>query len=763
MRTAKRVWTCRRAAPGVHTVPGRSVLGRGVFLAAAFAASGLPAVALPVRVELDWPSARPGFAHARPRIQALRTAGPAVGGAPIAVEGGPDGVNLDLGEGVWHLQAEAPGYWSQGAEVVVGRQAPASVRLTLWPAASLHGEVQTAGGDPLPRALELRLSAVPGPPGEIELRCQIDGAAWSCVGPAGLFDVRLSAAGYAPRYAWEVNLEAAASTDLGRTVLRRAASVFGRATLRNGSDPEGPCRATLRADLTRRGPMEPERGGASEDETSPAVALSRHGYFHLVDVPPGGHLLAVECPAASAVRELRVPEDGEVRIDPLLLEELTLDIVLTPGVDPEGRPWRLTVDATAPRWRRIAHRATASTQGRWTQRGLTAGSYRVAVESEAGMPWLQRVFELDESTGSLALRVGLVAVAGQVLLSAQPLSASLVFFNEAGGEPVRLTSDDRGRFEGLLPVAPDVLETRWTVEVHAAQPPINRRLESVSVPSPAGEASTWLELALPMVAVRGTVVSEGGAPQSGAQVTFEDTGSGARTIVATDDAGSYEVLELPAGSYTALAESAEGASERTVVEVEEGVEGELHLVLDRSERVVFYVVGSEGPVADASVQVWIPPGVPRGFLRTDPDGRFEADLPPGTTEVGLTVGAPGHALKLTRLPVSTEQTITLGASGGTLVLDLERLGSAADASATPYLIHDGAIEAAAALAAWGAAAAVGTSGGGPAVVEAVEPGSYALCLAAPEELAALWQGALPPSRCGRGAVEEGRTLVLPPP
>jgi hypothetical protein len=96
------------------------------------------------------------------------------------------------------------------------------------------------------------------------------------------------------------------------------------------------------------------------------------------------------------------------------------------------------------------------------------------------------------------------------------------------------------------------------------------------------------------------------------------------------------------------------------------------------------------------------------------------------------------------------------------VLDFERLGSAADASTTPYLVHDGAIEAAAALAAWGAAGA-GTSGAGPAVVEAVEPGGYALCLVAPEELAALWQGALPPNRCARGSVEEGRTLTLPPP
>src|SRR5512143_2069779 len=114
--------TPRQAASNVRLVPGRSVLGRGVLLAAAFAVCGSPAVALQVRVALDWPSGRPASALARARVQALRTAGLAVGDVPIELEGGLDGVALDLGEGLWHVQAEAPGYWSQGAEVVVGRQ-----------------------------------------------------------------------------------------------------------------------------------------------------------------------------------------------------------------------------------------------------------------------------------------------------------------------------------------------------------------------------------------------------------------------------------------------------------------------------------------------------------------------------------------------------------------------------------------------------------------------------------------------------------------
>jgi len=751
------------------------VLRRVSLLAAALAACASPAAALPVRVGLEWPADPPTSAMARVHIQAIRTAGPAAGGLPVEAEAAPDGASLDLGGGVWEVRASAPGYWSDGVEVIVQGRTPASVRLALWPAASLHGEILTDGSGPLPRDLEVRLSAVPAPAREITasgeaadeappspshatLRCRIDGGAWSCLGPAGVFDVQMEAAGYAPRYAWDVSLEAAARVDLGRTVLRRAASVFGRAVRSDGSNPQGPCRATLQANVKRRGSPEPIPENAADGETGVSVPLSRRGYFHVVGVPPGAHLLGIECPAASAFHELHVQADGETRVDPpLRLEELTLDVAVTPKVDAEGRPWQITVEATAPRGRRIARKAAASADGRWTRPGLTAGSYRVAVESSDGTPWLQRVFELGADSGPLSLRVGFVEVAGRVRLGAQPLRTRLVFINEAGGDPVTLASDDDGRFQGLLPAPPGVLETRWTVEAHAAHPPINRRLEGVSVRPAAGETTVWVDLGLPMFAVRGTVVSEGGEPESGAQVTFEDTRNAARTVTATDDEGSFELSELPPGSYTALAESTHGVSERSAFEVTEGLESELHLVLGRSERIAFYVVSGQGPVADAAVQVWIAPGVPRVFARTDAEGRFEADLPPGNTEVGLTVGARGHALKLARVPVSNEPTITLGASGGRLVLDLQPPGRGGDGSATPYLVHDGAIEAAGALAGWGG---VDPSGAGPTVIEAIEPGIYALCLARPEELADLWRGPLPSNRCRKGSVEPGGTLTL---
>jgi hypothetical protein len=548
----------------------------------------------------------------------------------------------------------------------------------------------------------------------------------------------------------------------------RAASVFGRAVLKDGSNPTGPCRATLLAEVDRRGAPGPNAENVPDDKTTFSVRLSAMGYFRFNAVPPSKYVLVVGCSTASSIRELDVQAAREFRINPpLLLEDLTLEVAITPKVDPEGQPWQITVDATMPRLRRIADNA-ATTDGRWARRGLVAGNYRVNIARSDGKPWLQRFFNLSAQSGQLALRLPFIRVSGDLRLSTQPVSARLVFHNEAGGEPVTLTSDENGYFQGLVPVTPGVQETEWTVEAQSENPPISRRLLGVKLRTD-GETSAWLDLALPVFAVHGSVVSSTGKPQSGVQVTFEDTNTGARTSTATGNAGGFEVQDLSPGKYTAVAESIDGVSDSAAFEVREGTECELKLVLNPSERVPFYVVSSQGPVADAAVQVWVPPGASYWFTRTDQNGHFEVKLPPGTAEVGLTVGAQGYVLKLTRLQVSRDNdqpnanTVTIDSNGGVLVLNLQPPGQLSDGSMTPYLVHKGAIEAVGTLVGLGTYQADG-SGGGQSVVEAIEPGVYSLCLVGdPAELSAFWFGTSPSNRCRTGSVEKGETLTLSPP
>lgn len=748
-----------------------------ILLGTALALSSLHAAASPVRVTFDWPGGAPS-STTRVHVRAVRLAGYSNKDAPIEADGQPDGLSLNLGPGVWQLQASASGYWSHESEVAVSSQSPA-IRLALWPAATLRGTITSADAETLPATVQVSLTTAPPSsptpqstpaPSRAELHCPIANGAWVCIAPAGLFDMRLEAAGYAARYEWGTSLKAGETLDLGRTELRQTASVFGRAIRKDGSAPPAPCRAILEPDLSRRGVGDADAKNAASDDKTFSVPLTSRGYFQVVGLQPGRHTLDIKCHEASAFREVVVQARGETRIDsPIQLEELALDIVLSPKVDPRGLPWQLTIDETSPSYRRITNKALASADGRWARRGLRSGNYRVTVTSSDGTLWLQRYLNLRADT-PLSLHLASVRVAGRVSLSMQPVRARLIFSNNGGSESATLTSDDNGRFQGLLPVRPGVQETSWTVDAHVTQPPVKQRLLGINVHPAAEGTRAWLDLDLPMIAVRGSVVSPDGQPQGGAEVSFQDS-TGTRTTTSTGDAGNFEMADLPAGMYTAVADSPQGTSDPMSVQVFDHQESELKLVLNPFRHAAFYVVSANGPVANAAVQVWIAPGVPQAFARTDQDGRFEVPLPSGVTELGLTVGAPGYALKMTRLTLPTDNqdglpsdanTIRLDQANSTLVLNFQPPGRTLDPSATLYLVHGRTLQDARTVAGWGADQVAGSLDA-PTVVDAVDPGDYALCTVSdPNQLTALWSGKLPSDTCQKGSIDEGGKLTLAP-
>lgn len=758
-----------------------------ILLFAALLLYGLLAEALPVQVVIKWPSNTPASSRGSVHVHATRTAGSGANAAPVETEAGPDKTVLNLSDGIWQVQASAPGYWSQEVEVEVAGHVPVEVSLALWPAASLRGEVSMVEGDALPSTLELQLTATPFAdqpnsiqvpaqrtevgPTRAELHCRIHAGAWSCLGPTGLFDVRLEASGYAPQYEWAVRINSAENFDFGRTELRKTTSVFGRVVRKGGSELPGACLATLRPDMARRSPaladQEPE--GGPEAKTNLSTTLNARGYFQVAGMTPGRYSLYVGCNGGSAFRELVVQPGVETRIDPPLpLEELTLDVSLMPRTDPAGQPWRLIVDETAPHFLRIANKVAAEADGRWIKRGLMAGSYHIVVVGSGGTSWLQQNFDLGTSTRPLLLRVGSLSVAGRVTTGSRPVHASLRFTKNAGGETATLMSDDNGRFQGLLPSG--LQESSWSVEAHLLQPLVIQRLQNVKLPPGAGSGTTWLDLELPAIPVHGSVVSPDDKPQPNVQVTAEDS-NGARTTTSTDSTGRFEISSLPPGKYTAVADAYDGSSDRVPFEKTEGGGSELKLVLNPYKRTKFLVVSNQGPVADAAVQVWIAPGVPRAFVRSDDSGHFDVGLPPGTTEVGLTVGAPGYAIKLTRQPIASggdepadAHTINLDAAAGTLVLNFHAPDRPMDNSAMLYLVHNGAIQDARTLAGWGTdQAGVGdnASGNVPVTIDTVEPGDYALCVITDQsQVAAIWSGALPSNRCSKGSLDQDETLTL---
>ena len=322
-----------------------------------------------------------------------------------------------------------------------------------------------------------------------------------------------------------MSLEAAAATDLGRTVLRRAASVLGRAVRRDGSSPQGPCRATLRADVAaaRRAGARSGRRARRRDELLRAPQPTRL-------LPPRRR------PARRPCAGRRMP-GGERR----------------PRAARGGGPRDPDRSSAAARRADARHRRHAGGRSRGPALAAHRGHHRAALAADRGQghglggralgtawphgrhlscrrqeadgtQWLQRFFELGAGSGPLSLRLGFVGVAGRVRLGTQPLRARLVFFDEAGGEPATLASDDDGRFQGLAAGRArrpgDPLDRRGARGATADQPAPGAASACRRLPA---RRAAWLELALPIVAVRGTVVLGGGPARSGVQVVLRET------------------------------------------------------------------------------------------------------------------------------------------------------------------------------------------------------------------------------------------------
>jgi hypothetical protein len=432
-------------------------------------------------------------------------------------------------------------------------------------------------------------------------------------------------------------------------------------------------------------------------------------------------------------------------------DRLPLDVAVVPATDPWGRPWRLDVFRHARDRYRVAVEAKVSMAGRWKSDPLPPGSYQVDLLAGEGSRWTSRPFELKRGSRALVLEAPALRVLGSVLAGRRPLAAKLVFTEDVTHARVVLESGDDGLFRGHLPSPRDA---SWTVDVSAVTPPVSHQLEGVRVPAAEGDKETWLDLMVPAASVRGTVRAEDGRPQQNAQVLAESLDEpGPAHAATTDEEGRFELRRLPPGSYRLVAEGTHGYSDPEEAQVGDAIEPEIELVLDRRKRLVSgQVLSAAGPVPGAIVRVRHVPGTPPGSTLTDADGRFEVQVPSDLENVGITVGAPGHALAIARIAVSGpgSAAIRLATGGGTLVLEGIGPGEGGSDTAALFVTHNGGLESVDALAEW-----AGRNGGGPEgdrlVVPNVEPGLYRLCRMRPRDVEAV---------CRNGRLDGGNTLRL---
>ncbi len=686
-----------------------------------------------------------------------------------------DGIVARLPERtVWRVAAEVDGYWSPGVVLTAGIGAgPSSRAVPLWPMGHLTGRIRLADDGDLPEELTARFASPPlTPEGVIPqatVACPVaEGGRWTCALPAGTVDLGLRAPGFVAHYSWGLKIPPGGTRSMeGALILRRGASVIGRVEVSEGK--LAPEHATARL-LPRVGPG----GGASRlkqrlERTAASAAVHKNGFFQFAGITPGSYVAAVEHPGFATARlfPVEVFPGAETRLEtPLVLRPpLTLELQISPQHDWLESPWNVTVlrasEHSAGFDDRPLHRGPAP-DGRIRLPEQAPGRFSVHVADSTGNRFFHDPNVVVEGPDDAIQRIEieLVAVRGVLLLGEEPLAGTVWFGGRHGAERVRMDTTADGELAGLLPHG-----GTWTVEVEAAQPVLEAKLEVEIRDDDA------LEIRLPDTELFGRVVDEVGQPVPGARVSLstpERHGSGA----ASGSEGEFWFRGFPAGQVVVSARISQGEqlrySDSTRLPAQETLPvGPVELRLrHRTRELSARVVSVRGPVAGARVhlQPLEPPAGPGSRSHTELDGTFSAQVPHDAVLVRAIVLAPGHALQAFTVPVADEAPeLWVAEVGGTLDISWPADPEALPTGAEVILLQNDHLLASSLLHQWARGHGRNLENG-RLLVPNLAPGAYRLCLRIPAKVGAAlaagrrWEEAL--SGCSAGYLAHGSSLSL---
>ncbi len=686
---------------------------------------------------------------------------------PLASRG-PTPLTLPAGD--WWVVVEGPDAWALYQRAQLGPEG-AQLRVPVWPGGRVEGTLRMPPGEPLPPEVKLRFALAPGDPtAEARrpepalLRCKVlpEGKRFECRVPAFTLDLGLRAEGYATHHRWDLPVPHGQVVKVGELTLEKGASVVGWVATEDGSALSPSATATLEpAGLAT--PLETAPPARSELVRRKAPIHER-GFFHFDGVAPGEYVVtARQEPFGPASATVRVLENLEAELaGPLLLAKPeTLALEIHPPQDPSGFPWRVLVhksDRRRNRGERVRE-VELPPDGFGRIEGLPRGSYLVKVLGSTSKTWALEPVELGTDPMPVSLTLEPVEVRGRVLLGGEPAVAQVYFGGRWGGVQMDLSSDEEGRFSGLLPRPGE-----WDVDVDAKEPKVKVSLGKVLVEPEPGKAFAEVTLELPDTRLALLVVDESDRPVERALVTVDPVDPIAipgASQERTDEGGLLELRGLAEGPYFATASGREGSSSDHVpVSVREGgAAPPVKLKLRRLRRLRVRVEGPGGPIPGARLLVF-PAGAAfaSGPLPlTEANGEAELQLQPGSGWVDTLVHAPGLAAALGRRALPDEGAplvLQLSREGGTLLL-----GASVPSNGlrpTAVLLHGGM------ATPWSALPVVISEARGSGVLgerlslPLIEPGSYALCPVAP--------GTPLPSEphagCASGVLAPGGTLEL---
>lgn len=678
----------------------------------------------------------------------------------------------------WEITAELAGYWAPPA--IVTAAADPGVRvvqpLALWPLGTIAGSVKLADPkDKPPKAITVATVEAPRPPGQFEvprerLACPIgEDGRWQCSLPAIRFDLALSAEGFVPHYRWGLEVPAGKTREVGVLDLKRGASVTGWAEVEGGAIDEQACVARLL-------PLLAGASGHLGDRirsTAPTARVRKDGFFQLTGVTPGRYVLEVQQPSYAPARAFPVevwPGAESSLREPLTLRRpLALELTLSPPLDWLGKPWRAKLlragELSGGFDREPAFDGTVSEEGKIAVVGQSPGNFKLIVSDSLGnsIASEERKVTVPEE-GRWDVDIELITVRGKVRLGDEPLVATLWFGGRHGLPGVKMESDERGAFHGVLPK-----EGLWQIEVASDHPAIESKALHRVEADRAGRAT--VEIELPDTHLFGRVVDEDGRPQAALVSVTTDLLNLARE---TKGDGKFEARAVEPGFAHLLARSRvpEGGlmSDHVTLFVTEGnPAGPVELRLRRMKPVAGKVVSPLGPVAGASVVVSSrrPDFYSTEKARTDLDGTFQSETSAKAETALVVVSPPGFALRAFEVPASGEPVVLqVTPQAGTLEVAIPYAREEiSERALTIWILQNGLPLAMHTLVDWvrGHGEQITDTAASMIRVPAMAPGEYRACfvpLPRVLEIHRTGWSTPPPGSCAAGVLTDGSTLLL---
>lgn len=602
-------------------------------------------------------------------------------------------VELDLPASTWwSVRLEAPGWWSPPTVLTTDA---GEARLVAYRTGTLKVATRTARNAPPPEELSVHFQPPPaglllstgeaddrdgGPRGTAGCHHRETRTEWICVLPAGTHDLRFRAPDFASVFRWATTLEPGKRHEIPPLDLVPGAALFGWIDWPVGD--LAPDDVIVRLTPSALAPDLPQARRMAS-----SVHPSDRGLFQFRALSAGTYRLHVEAPGWAPIERLSLNvlagRETELlnRLEflPPAKVEICVQPPAPPGVRVSGDTWRLTLYPDQSEFRPPVQHVVGET-GCWTADDLRPGRYRLVIEDDRDSRWIEEDVLIDSGNGRLDFDLPLVPIEGEISRDGFPVRAKLTFRQlvEASGSAkgyeraVVIFSDPEGRFTGALPS-----DGLWHVGAAFSMNGGEQLIASVDVERPS-QGAYEMSLEVSDIRLEGKVVTASGVPVRSATVRLlsedEDTGySRART----DRQGHFEFEGMAPGTYRVFAIAREGSTRAQVVVQEVPPPPELQLVLVKQRQVDGLVIGRNGPVFGAQVQVYPEFPSPRQTsvpkATTNAQGHFKVEVPVDATSLRVLVLAPGHAATALRVVPETYTSLVLPVDelAGTLILDGE--------------------------------------------------------------------------------------------